>query len=119
MQYRETAAELACVKQMLFGRFTRCLYPFHKFDSDTERRFAVILERNASKWFKPAKGQFQIYCKLGTEQPEYIPDFVAETDAFILLVQTKALGDVGTPEVQAKPPPHLAGTNMPLTTQRV
>jgi hypothetical protein len=36
------------------------------------------------KWFKPAKGQFQIYYKLGTEQPEYIPDFVAEMDAFIL-----------------------------------
>jgi type III restriction enzyme len=35
-----------------------------------------------SKWFKPAKGQFQIYYKLGTEQPEYIPDFVAETETF-------------------------------------
>src|SRR5690606_34153426 len=100
--YRETVTELGRIKQMLFGGFSRCLYPFQKFDSDTERRFAVALERNASKWFKPAKGQFQIYYKLGTEQPEYIPDFVAETDAFILMVETKALGDVGTPEVQAK-----------------
>ena len=38
-----------------------------KFDSDTERRFAVILERDADKWFKPAKGQFQVYYKLGVE----------------------------------------------------
>jgi hypothetical protein len=46
--------------------------------------------RRELKWFKPAKGQFQIYYKLGTEQPEYIPDFVAETDATILMVETKA-----------------------------
>ncbi|HQN40848.1 MAG TPA: type III restriction endonuclease subunit R, partial [Pseudomonadales bacterium] len=65
-------------------------------------RFAVILERDASKWFKPAKGQFQIYYKLGTEQPEYIPDFVAETDSMILMVETKARSDIETPEVQAK-----------------
>jgi type III restriction enzyme len=100
--YRETVTELGRIKQMLFGGFSRCLYPLQKFDSDTERRFAVILERHASKWFRPAKGQFQIYYKLGTEQPEYIPDFVAETDAFILMVETKAQVDVGTPEVQAK-----------------
>ncbi|WP_449815758.1 hypothetical protein [Methylobacillus methanolivorans] len=54
-----------------------------KFDSDTEHRFAIILERDASKWFKPAKGQFQIFYKLGTEEPEYIHDFVAETDSTI------------------------------------
>lgn len=52
--------------------------------------------------FKPAKGQFQIYYKLGTEQPEYIPDFVAETESEILMVETKARGDMNTQEVQAK-----------------
>ncbi|HNF78422.1 MAG TPA: type III restriction endonuclease subunit R, partial [Thauera aminoaromatica] len=50
----------------------------------------------------PAKGQFQIYYKLGTEQPEYIPDFVAETDATIFMVETKARADINTQEVQAK-----------------
>lgn len=100
--FRETVTELGRIKQMLFGGFARCLYPLQKFDSDTERRFAVILERDASKWFKPAKGQFQIYYKLGTEQPEYIPDFVAETDSIIFMVETKARTDVTTQEVQAK-----------------
>ena len=38
-------------------------YTLQKFDSDTERRFAVIFERDALKWFKPAKGQFQIFYK--------------------------------------------------------
>ena len=100
--FRETVTETSRIKQMLFGGFARCLYPLQKFDSDTERRFAIILERDASKWFKPAKGQFQIFYKLGTEQPEYIPDFVAETDSTIFMVETKARGDVSTQEVQAK-----------------
>ncbi len=100
--FRETVAETSRIKQMLFGGFTRCLYPLQKFDSDTERRFAIILERDAIKWFKPAKGQFQIYYKLGTEQPEYIPDFVAETDNAIFMVETKARVDIDTQEVQAK-----------------
>ena len=52
-------------------------YPLQKFDSDTERKFAVLLERDADKWLKPAKGQFQMFYKLGAEQPEYVPDFVA------------------------------------------
>ncbi len=100
--YRQTVRDPGRIKQMLFGGFTKCLYPLAKFDSDTERRFAIILERDATKWFKPAKGQFQIYYKLGTEQPEYVPDFVAEADTTIFMVETKACSDIDTPEVQAK-----------------
>ena len=100
--FRETVVEIGRIKQMLFGGFTKCLYPLQRFDSDTERRFAVILERDAQKWFKPAKGQFLIYYKLGTEQPEYIPDFVAETATHIFMVETKARTDVETQEVAAK-----------------
>lgn len=100
--FRETIDDVGHIKQMLFGGFAKCLYPIQKFDSDTERRFSVILERDALKWFKPAKRQFQIYYKLGAEQPEYIPDFVAEADAAILIVETKARADLNTQEVLAK-----------------
>jgi len=100
--FRETVLDPSRIKQMLFGGFERCLYPLQKFDSDTERRFAIILERDALKWLKPAKGQFQIYYKLGIEQPEYIPDFVAETDTAILMVETKARVDINAQEVQVK-----------------
>lgn len=54
------------------------------------------------EWFKPAKGQFQIYYKRGNEQAEYVPDFVAELDDVILMAETKARSDVDTAEVQAK-----------------
>ena len=99
---RETPKDVNRIKQMLFGDFQKCLYPRQKFDSDTERRFAVILERDAEKWFKPAKGQFQIYYQLGTENREYIPDFVVETADAVWLAEIKARADMETPEVRAK-----------------
>jgi len=88
--YRDTVTEVSKIKQMLFGGFKKCLYPIQKFDSDTERRFAIILERDAIKWFKPAKGQFKMYYKKGTEHPEYVPDFIVETSDYILMVETKS-----------------------------
>jgi type III restriction enzyme len=100
--YRETITDVNRIKQVLFTGFSKCLYPVQKFDSDTERRFAVLLERDAQKWFKPVKGQFQIYYKSGNQQPEYIPDFVAEVDAMILMVETKANTDIHTQDVRAK-----------------
>ena len=102
VHFRETVAEVGKIKQMLFGGFKKCLYPLQRFHSDTERRFSVVLERDSLKWFKPVKGQFQIYYKLGSEQPEYIPDFVVELDAMILMVETKASTDIQTAEVVAK-----------------
>ena len=63
---------------------------------------AVILDREALKWFKPAKGQFGIYYRWGAEHPEYLPDFVAETDQAILMLEPKARNEMETPEVQFK-----------------
>jgi len=100
--YRATVLDPSRIKQMVFGGFSKCLYPQQKFDSDTERRFAVILERDAKKWFKPARGQFQMFYKLGAEQPEYVPDFVAETDHFVLMVETKARNEMDAADVVAK-----------------
>jgi type III restriction enzyme len=100
--FRETVVDTSKIRQMLFGGFERCLYPLQKFDSDTERRFAIILERDSLKWMKPAKGQFQIFYQSGVEQFEYVPDFVAEVDAAIYMVETKARGDIDAPDVQAK-----------------
>lgn len=100
--YRDTVAEKSKIKRMLFGEFAKCLYPLQKFDSDTERRFSVIIERDANRWFKPAKGQFQLFYKDGIEHPEYVPDFVVEGDDFVLLVETKAQNEMKDPVVLAK-----------------
>ena len=87
---------------MVFGGFQRCLYSIQKFQSDSERKLAIILDREASKWFKPARQQFQMYYKLGSDHLEYQPDFVAETTDCIYMLEAKARNDMQSTEVQAK-----------------
>lgn len=100
--FRETVADKSRITQMLFGGFKRCLYRIQKFQSDSERKLTVILDRESEKWFKPALGQFQIFYKSGTDHPEYVPDFVAETDACIYLLEPKARNDMTDADVLAK-----------------
>ena len=100
--YRVEPKDKTKIGQLLFGGFARCLYRLQKFDSDTERRFSVILEREASRWFKPAKDQFQIFYRLGSGIQQYVPDFVAEIEPELLMVETKARNELNTPEVAAK-----------------
>ncbi len=100
--YRDTVTEPGKIKQMLFNGFEKCLYPLQKFDSDTERRFSIILERDSLKWFKPVIGQFQIVYKDGVEYREYQPDFIAELDDYVLMVETKARSDMKDTIVRAK-----------------
>lgn len=88
--YRISPADKSNMAKYLFGGFARCLFPTQKFDSEAERRLAVILERDALKWFKPARGQFQIYYRQGTTPLEYQPDFVAETGDTIYMLEPKA-----------------------------
>ena len=62
----------------------------------------MILERDSQRWFKPARGQFQIYYKSGADDPEYQPDFVAEADKVIYLLESKAESEMDDPKVVAK-----------------
>ncbi len=100
--YRDTVTAASDIRQMLFDGFDKCLHPCQKFDSDTERRFAVILERDALKWFKPVNGQFSITYKDGMEFRQYRPDFIAELDNEVLMVETKARKELNDPVVRAK-----------------
>ena len=86
----------------LFGGFKRCLYPVEKFHSEAERVLAVIVDREAEKWFKPAKGQFLIFYKSGADHPEYQPDFVAETKDSIYMLEPKAKNQMEDADVLAK-----------------
>jgi type III restriction enzyme len=102
MDYRQPPADKSNMAKYLFGGFKRCLYPVQKFQSDSERKLSVILEREAAKWFKPAKGQFQIYYKSGADHPEYQPDFVAETDSLIYMLEPKSRAELTADDVIAK-----------------
>lgn len=90
------------MSKYLFGGFNKCLFPTQKFDSEAERRMAVILENDAIKWFKPARGQFQLYYRQGTTPVEYQPDFVAETESAIYMIEPKASNQMEDPIVLTK-----------------
>lgn len=102
LDFRVAPPDKSNMAKYLFGGFTKCLYAVQKFHSDSERKLAVILEREALKWFKPAKGQFQIYYKSGADHPEYQPDFVAETDDAIYMLEPKARNELQSEDVLAK-----------------
>ena len=100
--YRSSPADKSNMSKYLFTGFSKCLYPEQKFQSEAERILALILERDAIKWFKPAKGQFQLYYKWHGDYPEYQPDFVAETEDFIYMLEVKAKNEINDPQVLAK-----------------
>jgi type III restriction enzyme len=102
LDYRRTDFDKSKIGRIMFTGYQRCLYPAVKFDSDTERRFSILLDRGAEKWFKPAKGQFQIIYQEGHQHCEYVPDFVAETSDTIYMAETKARNELDDPIVLAK-----------------
>jgi type III restriction enzyme len=102
LDFRQSPANKSNMARHLFTGFERCLYSEEKFQSDTERLLAVILDRDSQRWFKPPRGQFQIYYKWGADHPEYQPDFVAETRDAIYMLEPKARNQMEDTEVLAK-----------------
>ena len=102
MNYRVSPEDKSNMSKYLFAGFERCLYPVQKFAAEAERRLAVILEREAVKWFKPVLGQFQIFYRHNADYSEYQPDFVAETDNINLMLEPKASNQMEDPVVLAK-----------------
>jgi type III restriction enzyme len=88
-------------RRQVFGYFKKCCYPLQKFDSDPERRLAVLLDAEPSveKWMKPGRAQFQIEYRSGEG---YEPDFVVETKTRSLIFEVKASNELDDPIVQAK-----------------
>ena len=104
LDFHHCPADKSNMAKYVFSGFQRCLYPVQKFQSDSERKMAVILERESLRWFKPARGQFQIHYRSqsAADPQEYQPDFVAETDAMIYMLEPKARKDMEAPDVLAK-----------------
>jgi len=101
---RAPVDEKQFIRSILFGGFPKCLYQVPKFDSDPDRRFAVILENDEAveKWFKPAKTQFQIFYRHAHQEFPYEPDFAVEARTEKLLCQPKRATEMTDQVVLAK-----------------
>lgn len=102
IDFRVSPADKSNMARYVFGGFAKCLTNVTKFHSEAERRLAVILERDAEKWLRPAKGQFQMFYRAGPDHAEYQPDFVAETNNQILMLEAKMATQMNAADVLAK-----------------
>jgi type III restriction enzyme len=100
--YRD-AMSTHLVKSRVFKGFKKACHTLYKFDSDTERTFARVLENDADvlKWMRPAPKQFSIYYGAAGIS-KYEPDFVVETQDKIYMVETKAANEIASEDVQEK-----------------
>jgi type III restriction enzyme len=99
--FRQAVSPASQTPKQIFRGFRKCCYTLQKFDSDPERRFAVLIDADSSvqKWIKPGKAQFQIEYRSGQS---YEPDFVVETGDCILICEIKAQNELNDPIVMAK-----------------
>ncbi len=99
--FRDPPEQLNQIRRYIFTGFQKGCYQLAKFDSDTERKMAVILERDPTVrlWMKPGPNQFKIF---DTDGIPYQPDFVVETDTEKLVIETKRTSDMNDPIVLRK-----------------
>lgn len=91
------------VKSKIFKGFKKACHTLYKFDSDTERKFAIVLENDGEvlKWMRPSPKQFNIYYGPGGVS-RYEPDFVVETSDTIYMVEPKASKEIDSDSVKEK-----------------
>lgn len=101
LDFRRPVTPASSIKRQVFGGFKKCCYSMQKFDSDPERRFAELLERDdtVEKWLKPGRTQFRIDFRSGEA---YEPDFVVETKDRLLICEIKAKNELADLAVQDK-----------------
>lgn len=99
--FRASVVPASDTRRQVFCGFKKCSQLLQKFDSDPERRLAVLIdgEPSVAKWMKPGRGQFQIEYRSGEA---YEPDFVVETTNRSLILEVKARNEMDDPIVQAK-----------------
>lgn len=88
------------IRSMVFIGFQKCLFERQKFDSDSELKFAGVLERASEvvNWFKPALSNFRISWHAGY----YSPDFIVETIDANYICEVKSTAEMESLEVKDK-----------------
>ncbi len=100
--YKETITPTSAIPTKIFTGFKKTYHLLYKFDSKSEKDFSIILEQDNDviKWLRPAPNQFRIYWQHNSRQ--YRPDFVAESNDCIYMIEIKKEGDIEDTEVKEK-----------------
>lgn len=101
LNFRETVSAKLLSSKVFYG-FSKSCHDKYKFDSIPEKRFAEIIENSDDviKWLRPASKQFNIWYNNNSDR--YVPDFVAETEYIIYLIEIKAENELDDKIVKMK-----------------
>lgn len=88
--YRDTISPVSLVPKYVFTGFEKACHFEYKFDSNTEKELAFVLENDSTviNWLRPANSQFHIYWDNNSKR--YEPDFVVETEDAIYMIEPKS-----------------------------
>lgn len=88
-------------KQVGYTGWKRSLMPLEWFDSDTERKFANLVDDDEAVdlWIRFHRGDFEIRHQTGTYHPDF---YVRLVDGSHWLIEVKADRDLNTKDVQDK-----------------
>lgn len=101
VRFDATFTDKTNIRKYLFTGYQKGYYPKNAFDSDSERLFSIILERDPEviRWIKPPLNQLGLFWQPGQQ---YNPDFLVETKEGKFMVEVKASNETETPEVVSK-----------------
>ena len=100
--FKETVIPTSAIPSKIFSGFKKTYHLLYKFDSKSEKDFAIILEQDKEviKWLRPAPNQFKIYWEHNSRQ--YRPDFISETADAIYMIEIKKESEMEDTQVNDK-----------------
>lgn len=100
--FRPDITPRANVRRYVYMGFEKSAHARYKFDSHSEKDFAVVLESDSQviKWLRPAETQFLLYWDRNSKR--YHPDFIVETNDGIWMIEVKAANEIASDEVKQK-----------------
>lgn len=101
LSFKKDIPDKKNIRKYIFEGYKKSFYPENSFDSDDERRLAVILEEDDDvvRYIKPPLNQMGLYYRAGKQ---YNPDFLIETKDAKYMIEVKASNQTEQEDVLEK-----------------
>ena len=89
---------------ILFTDCKKSVFAEVKFDSGSELKLARIMDsdKDIIQWLRPSEKEFDLRYSLNGEEHNYAPDFIADTEKIIYMIEVKGEDRKNNPDVPEK-----------------